>query len=155
MRPPNNQPWPDVPATRRRLMSAILGRDTKPELTVRRLLHRLGYRFRVNMRQFSARPDILFPARHKAIFVNGCFWHGHEACRSGRTPKTRREYWGAKLAANKARDARVLEELRANGWESLVLWECQLRDEAALADRLTDFLGAARRDRKADRAGRC
>lgn len=125
-------------------MSAIRGRDTGPELTVRRLLHRLGYRFRVNKRQFSSRPDVVFTAKRRAIFVHGCFWHGHDACAAGRMPKTRPDYWRAKLTANKARDARVLAEFEAHGWGALVLWECELRDEAALEQRARLFLGDAR-----------
>lgn len=139
-----DQPWPDVPEARRKVMSAIRGSDTKPELMVRKLLHRLGYRFRVNKRQFSARPDVLFTSRKRAIFVHGCFWHGHEACRSGRTPTTRSDYWTAKLAANKTRDARVVAELEAHGWHTLVLWECQLSDDVTLRNSLIEFLGPPR-----------
>jgi DNA mismatch endonuclease Vsr len=138
---PKDQAWSGVPAARRRLMSAIRGRDTKPELMVRRLLHKLGYRFRVNKRQFSARPDVLFISRKKAVFVHGCFWHAHEVCRSGRTPSTRSEYWKGKLSANKARDARVIQELESHGWEALVLWECQLKNEEWVAETVVSFLG--------------
>ena len=137
----SDKPWPDVPETRRRTMAAIRGRDTKPEMAVRSLLHRLGYRFRVGLRQLSVRPDIVFTARRKVIFVHGCFWHAHDVCRSGRVPQTRKEYWSGKLEANKTRDARVVAELEANGWSVLVVWECEVGDKRVLTDRLVRFLG--------------
>src|ERR1700754_4338426 len=97
-------PWPDVPDGRRRTMSAIRSRDTRVELSVRRLLHREGYRFLIARRVAGYRPDLLFTRRRKAIFVHGCFWHGHGVCRPERLPKTRTAYWQAKLAGNKQRD---------------------------------------------------
>ena len=142
--PPKDQPWPDVAPERRKIMSAIRGRDTKPELRVRQLLHRLGYRFRVALRQFSSRPDVVFTGRQAAIFVHGCFWHGHEACGSWRVPRTRTEIWEAKISRNKARDSRNVDELNTHGWRVLVLWECELHDESALAERLIGFLGPTR-----------
>jgi DNA mismatch endonuclease, patch repair protein len=137
-------PWPDVPDLRRRTMSAIRSRDTKIELAVRRLLHREGYRFVVDHRVAGYRPDLLFTCRRKAIFVHGCFWHGHEVCRPDRTPKTRTEYWRKKLAGNKERDARAENALQATGWEVLTLWECEVRREPDLRQRLTAFLGPRR-----------
>lgn len=141
MRPPKG-PWPDVPDQRRKTMAAIRGRDTKPELAVRRLLHAMGYRFRVNERRFGFRPDILFSARRKAIFIHGCFWHGHEHG-TDRIPRTRSEFWQAKLAANQARDRRALEAFAAKGWDCLVIWECETR-EGDVALRLEKFLGPVR-----------
>jgi DNA mismatch endonuclease (patch repair protein) len=154
MSAPKDQPWPDVPPERRKVMASIRGRDTKPELVVRSLLHRLGYRFRVGKRHFGWRPDVVFPGRRKAIFVHGCFWHGHVPCRLWRPPKTRSVVWEAKLARNRARDARVLSEFEAQGWDTLVLWECELRSSDILAERLTTFLGPCRRPSVAPRARR-
>ena len=142
MRPPKG-PWPDVPNQRRKTMAAIRGRDTKPELAIRRLLHAMGYRFRVNERRYGFRPDVLFSARRKAIFIHGCFWHGH-GHGVDRTPRTRSEFWQAKLAANQARDRRALEAYAAEGWKSFVIWECEIHDAADLASRLELFLGPVR-----------
>jgi DNA mismatch endonuclease (patch repair protein) len=124
-------------------MSAIRSRDTQPELSVRRLLHAKGYRFVVARRVSGFRPDLLFTRRRKAIFVHGCFWHGHQICRHGRLPKTRTEYWGAKLEKNKARDERARRVLEETGWRVLTLWECEIREDA-LGSRLVDFLGPVR-----------
>jgi DNA mismatch endonuclease (patch repair protein) len=137
-------PWLDVPDLRRRTMSAIRSRDTKIELAVRRLLHREGYRFVVGRRVAGYRPDLLFTRRRKAIFVHGCFWHGHEVCRPDRTPKTRADYWRKKLAGNKERDTRAENALQASGWEVLTLWECEVRRESDFRQRLTAFLGPPR-----------
>ncbi len=125
-------------------MAAIRSRDTQPELAVRRLLHGAAYRYRVGQRVAGFRPDLVFTRRRKAVFVHGCFWHGHEACRRTGTPRTRAEYWRGKLAGNRARDERALQALQAAGWEVLTLWECEIRRDAALADRLFAFLGPAR-----------
>ena len=143
-RPRWNEPWTDVPATRRRIMSSIRGSNTKPELLVRRLLHFLGYRFRIHLRGVGGRPDIAFPKRKKAIFVHGCFWHGHERCRSGRVPKTRPDYWRDKIQSNRDRDRRHLQALMAEGWQALVIWECELKDTDALQSKLCAFLGERR-----------
>jgi DNA mismatch endonuclease, patch repair protein len=137
-------PWPDVPAIRRRTMSAIRSRDTTVEMVVRRLLHREGYRYVVGRRVAGYRPDLLFTLRRKAIFVHGCFWHGHEVCRQDRTPKTRTDYWRKKLAGNKERDAHAEAALQAAGWQVLTLWECDVRRDPGLRQRLTVFLGPRR-----------
>jgi len=123
-------------------MAAIRGRDTKPELAVRRLLHTMGYRFRVNERRFGFRPDVLFSGRRKAIFIHGCFWHGHHHG-ADRTPRTRSEFWQAKITANQARDQRALELFVVKGWDCLVIWECEIHD-GDLASRLEKFLGPVR-----------
>jgi DNA mismatch endonuclease (patch repair protein) len=125
------------------IMSRVGSKDTGPEMVVRRLLHRLGYRYRLHGRDLPGSPDIVFSRRRKAIFVHGCFWHGHD-CRYGHLPKSRVEYWEAKIADNRARDAHNGEALRALGWGSLTLWQCELADAEALAARLTSFLGPAR-----------
>ena len=142
MRPPKG-PWPDVPDQRRKTMAAIRGRDTKPELAVRRLLHAMGYRFRLYERRFGFRPDVLFSTRRKAIFIHGCFWHGHEH-RANRGPLTRSEFWQAKIASNQARDRKALEAFAAEGWDTLVIWECEIGDAGDLALRLEMFLGPVR-----------
>lgn len=125
---------------RRKIMQAVKGRDTGPEWDVRRLLHRAGYRYRLHARNLPGTPDIVFPARRKAIFVHGCFWHGHE-CRIGQPPKSRLDYWGAKIAANRNRDARKQAELVALGWSVLVIWQCKIKDLDALESQLWAFLG--------------
>ena len=143
MRPPKG-PWPDVPDQRRKTMAAIRGRDTKAELMVRRSLHAMGYRFRVNERRFGFRPDILFSARRKTIFIHGCFWHGHEHCPDFRMPASRTEWWTNKITGNKARDLRAEAALRSLGWHVVTIWGCALKNVAArswLEKRLMRLLG--------------
>jgi DNA mismatch endonuclease (patch repair protein) len=125
-------------------MRAVKGKDTKPEQAVRSLLHALGYRFRLHRRDLPGSPDIVFPGRKAAIFVHGCFWHGHTCTRGGRMPKANADYWAGKLARNKARDATARAALEALGWRVLTVWECEIRDAAVLADRLRDFLDVGR-----------
>lgn len=128
---------------RSRIMRAVKSGDTKPELLVRSLVHRIGYRFRVRRRDLPGKPDLVFPGLHKAIFVHGCFWHGHDCVRGARVPKANREYWRRKVARNRERDLDHLEELAAAGWKSLVIWECDLQQESRLSDRIKRFLGAS------------
>jgi len=118
-------------------MSRIRGRDTVPELVLRSMLHRLGYRFTVNApnnRQLPGRPDIVLPKFNTAIFVHGCFWHGHEDCKDFRIPKTRTEWWRAKIEGNRARDQRNLRFLESMGWNVIVVWACRMRNLDALAE---------------------
>jgi DNA mismatch endonuclease (patch repair protein) len=122
------------------IMRAVKSRDTKPEMVVRSLAHRLGFRFRLHRRSLPGCPDLVFVARRKAIFVNGCFWHGHDCKRGARPPKANAPYWRAKIAANQSRDARVRAELAAAGWEAMTVWECETRDAEALGARLAAFL---------------
>lgn len=129
-----------TPEERSRVMARVKGKDTKPELKVRRLAHGLGYRFRLHRKDLPGTPDLVFPGRSKVIFVHGCFWHGHDCARGSRKPKTRAEYWAAKIARNRERDARSQNELSQMGWETLTLWECELKDIDALAARLKAFL---------------
>lgn len=124
---------------RSRLMSRVGSRDTGPELRVRSLLHRLGYRFRLHRRDLPGTPDIVLPGRAKVVLVHGCFWHGH-ACKVGKMPKSRTDYWEPKIADNRRRDARKRRQLSALGWRSLVVWECETRDEERLARKLVRFL---------------
>jgi DNA mismatch endonuclease, patch repair protein len=127
--------------TRSRMMSGIRGRDTKPELTVRSFLHRAGLRYRLHSRSLPGKPDVILPRWNAAVFVHGCFWHGHSGCRFFRLPKTRAEFWEAKIRSNVARDAKVLQALSDAGWRTAVIWECALRDDAVRSlDRLASFI---------------
>ena len=146
MRPASKVPnslFDDVPPGRRRLMATIKSKDTLPELHVRRLAHRLGYRYALHRRDLPGKPDIVFPARHKVIFVHGCFWHQHSLreCRAATVPRVRQHYWLPKLRANVERDARAIASLRENGWESLVIWECEINDSKMIENTLILFLG--------------
>jgi DNA mismatch endonuclease (patch repair protein) len=126
--------------TRSYIMSRVGSKDTTPELSVRRLLHGLGYRYRLHAKRLPGSPDLCFPARRRVIFVHGCYWHGHD-CRWGRLPKSRVEYWEAKIAANRRRDLDRIADLAGLGWSSLVIWQCETRDTAALTAKLVAFLG--------------
>jgi DNA mismatch endonuclease (patch repair protein) len=121
------------------MMAAVRSKDTAPEMFVRRLLHSLGYRFRLHRRDLPGKPDIVFPVRKKAIFVHGCFWHQHEECRGSHLPKSNTSYWIPKLMQNKARDALNLAKLKSAGWKCLVLWECEL-GKSSIVHRLKAFL---------------
>lgn len=121
-------------------MSRIRSTDTKPEMLVRRLLHRLGYRYLLHKRDLPGAPDLVFPARRKAIFVHGCFWHQHSNCIDGRIPKTRRSYWVPKLSRNVQRDREHRTALRRLGWSSLVVWECEIKNEQKVTAQLLKFL---------------
>ena len=116
-------------ATRSRMMSGIRGRDTKPEITLRRLLHRAGLRFRLHSRDLPGRPDVVFPWRKAAIFVHGCFWHRHEGCHWCSTPASNSDFWSAKFGRNVERDAEAIAELHAIGWRTATVWECALRGD--------------------------
>lgn len=129
-----------TPEKRSEIMSLVRGRNTTPELAVRRLIHRLGYRFRLHSAELPGRPDIVLPRLRKAIFVHGCFWHGHEGCAKGRPPKSRTEYWKAKFDANRKRDARNLLDLKSRGWLPLVVWQCELKKVERLTTKVGKFL---------------
>lgn len=125
-------------------MSRIRGRDTRPELHVRHLLHALGYRYRLHKAGLPGKPDIIFLKRRKAIFVHGCFWHRHEGCRNAANPKSNTEFWEAKLGRNVERDLKNLERLSELGWSVLIVWECDIKTNTALGDKLVQFLGSPR-----------
>lgn len=125
-----------TPQQRSDLMRAVRGRDTTPERVVRQRLHRLGFRFRIGVRELPGRPDIVLPKWRTVIFVHGCFWHRHPRCRKATTPATRRAFWEAKFAANRERDRRHARSLRRQGWRVLVVWECQTQ----ATERLDDWL---------------
>jgi DNA mismatch endonuclease (patch repair protein) len=124
-------------------MRAVKSKDTTPELRVRRLLHGMGYRYRLHRKDLPGHPDLVFVGRRKVIFIHGCFWHGHDCHRGARVPKTNADYWTAKIGRNRDRDARALNALAEQGWRALVLWECELKDEADLRASLHAFLDAA------------
>jgi len=129
-----------TPEQRHRNMSRIRGADTKPELIVRSVIHRMGFRFRVNYRRLPGTPDVVLPRHRKVIFVHGCFWHMHR-CKYGRViPKTNAAFWKAKREGNVIRDRRVLRDLKDAGWKVLVVWECWTKKPAALEQRLRRFL---------------
>lgn len=132
-----------TPEARSRLMAAVRGRNTTPELAVRRLAHALGYRFRIHRSDLPGKPDLVFPSRRKVIFVHGCFWHRHAGCRKATMPKSQIEFWSAKFARNVERDARNECELRAAGWDVLLIWECETRDIGHMTVTLRDFLGTS------------
>ncbi len=129
-------------AERSRIMRAVRGKDTKPEWVVRRLVHRLGYRYRLHVTDLPGKPDLVFPARRKVVFVHGCFWHQHHCKRGNRTPASNVEYWRAKLQRNRQRDAAHRRALRRAGWSVMVIWECQTRAAGLerLSRRLVRFL---------------
>ncbi|WP_436008842.1 very short patch repair endonuclease [Phenylobacterium sp. LjRoot219] len=138
---------PPVTPSRRRNMQAIRAKDTLPEKRLRSALHRLGYRFRLHVRDLPGTPDIVFPAKRAAIDVRGCFWHQHDAAlcsKRNKTPASRREWWAEKLASNVARDARNEGALSSRGWRVAVVWECELRDLPTVINRLVEFLGPPR-----------
>ena len=132
------------PSARSEHMRRIRKTGTKPEMRVRRAAHRLGYRFRLHRSDLPGTPDLVFPRLCKVVFVHGCFWHQHPGCRLARQPKSRLDYWLPKLERNRQRDLQSSTALRAIGWTVLVIWECQVPDEAAAARLLNPFLGAER-----------
>lgn len=131
----------DVTPERSRLMARVKGKHTKPEITVRRALHRLGYRFRLHRSDLAGRPDIVLPRYKTAIFVHGCFWHRHPNCSKASMPKTRIDFWRDKFEANVARDRRNVEALKAAGWTVLTVWECETRSSVSLVEQLNKQLG--------------
>ncbi|WP_215767519.1 very short patch repair endonuclease [Gluconobacter cerinus] len=128
------------PTARSELMRRVRGKDTQPEMIVRRLAHRLGYRFRLHRRNLPGHPDLVFPARRAVIFVHGCFWHQHDCSRGARRPISNKAYWHSKLDRNIERDREAREQLESQGWRVLVLWECEMRDADQLSHRLISFL---------------
>jgi DNA mismatch endonuclease (patch repair protein) len=129
-----------TPQERSRNMSRVKGRDTKPELLVRSIVHRLGYRFRLHEKRLPGRPDVVLPRHRKVIFVHGCFWHGHAGCRKAARPSTNREFWDKKIDGNIARDRANIRALRRAGWKVLVIWQCAMRDRGRLEKKLVKFL---------------
>ncbi|WP_299955406.1 very short patch repair endonuclease [uncultured Roseobacter sp.] len=131
-----------TPARRSENMRRIKSKGMKPEMVVRRLVHGLGYRYRLHRKDLPGKPDLVFVSRRSVVFVHGCFWHQHD-CRDGRVPSSNREYWELKLARNVERDRKTRRELEAAGWRVLVIWECELNQLEDVGQRLRDFLDAA------------
>jgi len=130
-------------ATRSRMMSGIRGRNTKPEILIRSLLHGQGFRFRLDARDLPGRPDIVLPRYRAVVLVHGCFWHGHDCARGARVPKANRDYWVAKVARNRARDTAAREALVKAGWRVETVWECEMKDMATLEARARLWLVSA------------
>lgn len=124
------------------VMAQVRGKDTKPEMRVRRLLTQLGARYRLHRKDLPGSPDVVLPGRKLAIFVHGCFWHGHDCKRGARAPKANADYWLTKITRNRARDITSREALQAAGWRVETLWECEMKDEATLHERLSALLDA-------------
>ncbi|MEA3364021.1 MAG: very short patch repair endonuclease [Candidatus Hydrogenedentes bacterium] len=122
------------------IMSRVKNRDTKPEIVVRSLVHRLGYRFRIHRRDLPGNPDIVLPKHKKLIFVHGCFWHGHKGCPRSKRPTTNSDFWSRKLDANIERDKKLRRKLRRMGWKVLVVWECETREPHKVLKKLEKFL---------------
>ena len=120
-------------------MSRIRSKDTKPELKVRKILHKLGYRFRLHRKDIPGRPDIVLPKHKTVVFVNGCFWHRHSGCKSY-NPKSKVEFWQGKFKDNQARDKIIKQQLSDLGWRQLVIWECETKDKSRVQNILRDFL---------------
>jgi DNA mismatch endonuclease (patch repair protein) len=123
-------------------MRRIRSADTRPEMVVRRLVHGMGFRYRLHVKTLPGKPDLVFAGRRCVIEVRGCFWHLHEGCREGRIPESRKEYWGPKLERNRARDRANVRELKELGWRVLVIWECEVGGVLKLESRIRRFLGS-------------
>jgi DNA mismatch endonuclease (patch repair protein) len=131
-----------TPAQRSAIMARVRSADTTPEMTVRRALHEMGFRFRLHRRDLPGSPDIVLPRHRTAIFVHGCFWHSHEGCPRARLPASNVDYWKSKLERNRDRDSRVLSALRGLGWGAHVIWECEARQSGDLRHRLRNLIGS-------------
>lgn len=129
-----------TPAKRSAIMSRIKGEHTKPEILVRKIVHSLGYRFRLHPNGLPGKPDLALPRHHKIILVHGCFWHGHASCSRATVPSTNTAFWHKKIVGNKIRDRRVSYKLRREGWQVLIIWQCQTKSLERLTDRLKTFL---------------
>jgi DNA mismatch endonuclease (patch repair protein) len=125
---------------RSHIMSCIKGKDTEPELFVRKIVSSLGYRYRLHSSKLPGKPDLVFPGKKKVIFIHGCFWHQHAGCKIGKPPKSNVEYWAPKLAQNVKRDRKNIAALKRLGWKALVIRECRLKDTEALASKIDGFL---------------
>jgi DNA mismatch endonuclease (patch repair protein) len=130
-----------TPQQRSRMMASVRNRDTQPELTVRRIAHALGYRFRLHVRDLPGHPDLVFPKYRAVLFVHGCFWHGHEGCKRSQMPTTNVAFWRAKLLRNRDRDESVAQRLAVIGWRIGVIWECEATSRTRVERCLLQLLG--------------
>lgn len=128
------------PQQRSQIMARVRSVDTAPEMAVRRLVHGMGYRYRLHSAKLPGRPDLVFAGRRKVVFVHGCFWHGHKGCKRSRIPSSNRDYWASKIQRNSLRDRAAVRALRRGGWMVLTVWECDLSNVNRLAKRLRRFL---------------
>ena len=124
------------------IMSRVKGNNSKPEVTIRKILHRLGYRYRLKSKKLPGKPDIVLSKHKKVIFVNGCFWHGHESCNRAKLPTTNKEFWIKKISETKNRDKKVIDELQLLGWNSLTIWQCEIkkRNINTLVEMIENFM---------------
>lgn len=127
------------PETRSRMMSGIRGKNTRPELAIRKFLFASGFRFRLHRKDLPGKPDVTLPRHRVAILVHGCFWHGHEGCKSFRIPASNTDFWKDKISGNKIRDRKAVDALLANGWRVAVIWECAIRNPASWASLCKDL----------------
>lgn len=123
-------------------MSRVGGKDTKPELAVRSIIHRMGYRFRLHGSDLPGRPDVILPRHRKVVFIHGCFWHGHKRCPRAARPSSNRVFWDRKLDSNTLRDVGNLRRLRSLGWKPLVVWQCEMQNPSKLVVKLQRFLSS-------------
>ncbi|HET6725981.1 MAG TPA: very short patch repair endonuclease [Gammaproteobacteria bacterium] len=136
------------PKERSKRMSLIRGTDSAPELKLRRIVHRMGFRYRLHVKELPGQPDLVFPSRRAIIFMHGCFWHRHSGCKLARLPKSKLDFWGPKLEANKKRDCRNQQLLKDLGWRVLVVWECEMADTTRVAKITREFLGQQQGDKR-------
>ena len=129
------------PEVRSRIMASVRAKGTKPEMVVRRALHRLGYRYRIHRKDLPGRPDLTFVSRKKVLFINGCFWHLHPGCPRAKIPISNHGFWVQKLKRNRSRDADNIMSLQKLGWDTMTVWECELRDLDSALNRVVLFLG--------------
>ncbi len=130
-----------TPAQRSERMSRVRGKNTAPEMKLRRLIHGMGYRYRLHVGGLPGKPDLVFPSRHAVIFMHGCFWHRHANCKLARLPKSKLDFWETKLEENRQRDLRYRERLMAMGWRVLIVWECELQNLDHVSRVVREFLG--------------
>lgn len=136
------------PDVRSRMMAGIKGKNTRPEIQIRKLLFAAGYRFRLHRRDLPGTPDIVMPGKRIAIFVHGCFWHGHQGCKLAKIPSTRTDFWTAKIKANILRDRMAIDKLSLGGWRVLVVWECAVCEKGSATDLMTRIGGWIESDRR-------
>ena len=133
---------PDIftPGKRSEIMSRISGKETKPEILVRKFLFKQGFRYRKNVKSLSGKPDIVLAKYRTVIFINGCFWHGH-TCKAGKMPETQKDFWEEKIGNNKTRDKRNIANLRSEGWNVITVWQCQIKRNSAFTKRMNELIG--------------